>query len=92
MIYKSGLFIESIFKQGVMEGEGLMIFPNGIEYYGTFKKGLLEGFGTASIGGELHKGKFLKGNFSNELVYTNNSNVHFVFENKSDWTQMNGNI
>lgn len=84
LIYKSGLFIEGIFRSGNLEGEGIMIFPNGIEYSGMFKRGILEGPGTASINGLAHKGKFQKGIFHGDYVYTNPNNQHFVFESKQE--------
>lgn len=58
LIYKSGLFIEGIFRSGNLEGEGVMVFPNGIEHTGMFKKGFLEGAGTLTINGVVHKGRF----------------------------------
>lgn len=51
LVYKSGLYVEGIFRSGNMEGEGTLILPNGIEYMGIFRKGILEGIGTVGIEG-----------------------------------------
>ena len=84
MLYKSGLFMEGVFKAGVPEGEGIILFPNGVEHVGIFKKGILEGAGQITIMGICYKGKFKKGIFEGDNVFTNESNQHFVFDSKNE--------
>lgn len=61
-----------------------MLLPNGIEYAGIFKKGYIEGAGTVAIDGVYHKGKYMKGIFQGDLIFTTQNNQHIVFKTKQE--------
>lgn len=77
LVYQSGLYIEANFREGLMEGEGYMTLPSGIEYSGIFRKGLLEKHGMIGIEGNYHKGKFHRGIFQGDTIFSNHKNQHF---------------
>ena len=60
------------------------MLPNGTEYNGTFSKGFLEGSGTLTIKNMIYKGKYVKGIFQGDIVYTNEQNQHFIFQSKHE--------
>jgi TonB family protein len=56
LIRGDGQRAQGAFTSGMLEGEGIVRFPNGTEFRGTFHKGALDGAGTARYAGGTRLG------------------------------------
>ena len=68
-----GARYEGAIVNGVIEGQGRMLWPNGDRYTGTFKNGQFQGHGRMEFaGGVVYEGEFSKGDI------TGNGTLHYA--------------
>lgn len=90
VLYKSGLFLQGNFQEGILNGLGTMVLTNGIEYKGNFVNGLIEGEGIIIIENKEYIGVYKSGSFSNKEIMSGTDNTHFVFKNSLERKKKSG--